>query len=66
MLISALAQWSPIMAEVEFVPSWCYPFVVVFSQVCVRWGNVGFTLLVENVVWIMTERKGEPVLPHNY
>lgn len=33
-LISALAHWSPILAEVEFAPSWCYPFVVVFSQVC--------------------------------
>lgn len=32
-LISALAHWSSILAEVEFAPSWCYPFVVVFSQV---------------------------------
>ena len=32
-LISALAHWSPILAEVEFVPSWVFPFVVVFSQV---------------------------------
>ena len=32
-LISALAHWSPIFAEVEFTPSWCYPFVVVFLQV---------------------------------
>ncbi|CAM9842751.1 unnamed protein product [Laminaria digitata] len=31
-LISALAHWSPILAEVEFVPSWVFPFVVVFSQ----------------------------------
>eukprot|EP00903_Cladosiphon_okamuranus_P006928 g6743.t1 len=31
-LISALVHWSPILAEVEFAPSWCYPFVVVFSQ----------------------------------
>ncbi|CAM9246577.1 unnamed protein product [Hapterophycus canaliculatus] len=30
--VSALAAWSPIMAEVEFVPSWVFPFVVVFSQ----------------------------------
>lgn len=35
-MISALAHWSAILAEVEFAPSWCYPFVVVFSQVGVR------------------------------
>lgn len=32
-LVSALAAWSPIMVEVEFVPAWVFPFVVVFSQV---------------------------------
>ncbi|CAN0107186.1 unnamed protein product [Scytosiphon promiscuus] len=31
-LVSALASWSPIMAEVEFVPGWVFPFVVVFAQ----------------------------------
>eukprot|EP00752_Nemacystus_decipiens_P006940 g6230.t1 len=31
-LLSALSHWSPILAEVEFAPSWCYPFIVVFSQ----------------------------------
>lgn len=35
-LISALAHWSPILAEVEFVPSWVFPFVVVFMQVMDR------------------------------
>lgn len=32
-LISALAHWSPILGDVEFVPSWVFPFVIVFSQV---------------------------------
>lgn len=32
-LMSALAHWSPILAEVEFVPSWLFPFCVVFGQV---------------------------------
>lgn len=32
-VFSALAHWSPILAEVEFVPGWVFPFVVVFSQV---------------------------------
>lgn len=32
-LISALAHWSPILGDVEFVPSWVCPFVIVFSQV---------------------------------
>ncbi|CAM9502399.1 unnamed protein product [Ectocarpus sp. 6 AP-2014] len=31
-LLSALAHWSPILAEVEFVPSWLFPFCVVFGQ----------------------------------
>lgn len=32
-LTSALAHWSPIWAEAEFVPGWVFPFVVVFRQV---------------------------------
>lgn len=32
-LLSALAYWSPIWAEAEFVPGWLFPFVVVFQQV---------------------------------
>lgn len=32
-LISALAHWSPVLGEAEFVPGWVFPFVVVFEQV---------------------------------
>lgn len=34
-LISALAHWSPVVAEVDFVPGWVFPFIVVFQQVCI-------------------------------
>lgn len=32
-IVSSLAHWSPILADVEFLPSWVFPFVVVFFQV---------------------------------
>lgn len=32
-LISALAHWSPVLGEAEFVPAWVFPFAVVFQKV---------------------------------
>lgn len=53
-LVSALAHWSPILADVEFVPSWVFPFVVVFSQVryIQSWDNRAFSQNIKITVFV--------------
>lgn len=48
-LLSALAYWSPIWAEAEFVPGWLFPFVVVFQQVSEQIHSSGVHLRCGNV-----------------